>query len=45
MQPQFTKAQWTAETTKMIKVFGAQISEENAKIISDYLAENYGTGK
>ncbi len=42
MQPGFTKAQWTASITKMIKVFGARISEADARIIADYLAKNYG---
>ena len=45
MQPKFSKAQWIAETTKMMKVFGAKISEDDAKIISEYLGEQYGTGR
>jgi sulfite dehydrogenase (cytochrome) subunit B len=45
MQPPFTKAQWTAEVQKMVKVMGAKITEANAVIISDYLAENYGSRK
>ena len=45
MQPPFTKAQWTALTAKMIKVFGAKVTDDDARIISDYLAENYGMGK
>ncbi len=44
MQPKFTKAQWTAEVNKMIKVMGAPIPEADAKIITDYLAAQYGTG-
>ena len=44
MQPKFTKAQWTAEVNKMIKVMGAPIPEENAKIIEGYLTAQYGTG-
>ena len=44
MQPSFSKAQWTGGVTKMIKVFGAKIIVEDAKIISDYLGEQYGTG-
>jgi len=32
---------WTAEVTKMIKVFGAPISEEDAKTIAQYLAATY----
>ncbi len=45
MQPRFSKAQWTATVTKMIKVMGAPITEEDAKTIIDYLTANYGTGK
>jgi sulfite dehydrogenase (cytochrome) subunit B len=33
---------WDAEVTKMIKVFGAQIDDSDAKSIKDYLATNYG---
>ena len=36
-------AGWNAEVTKMIKAFGAPISEADAKTIADYLAKNYGT--
>lgn len=43
-QQKFTKVKWQAEVTKMIKTYGAPISEENAKIIADYIATNYGTG-
>jgi len=34
---------WNAEVTKMIKAFGAPISEADAKAIADYLAKNYGS--
>lgn len=44
MQPKFTKTQWTAEVNKMIKVMGAPIPGESAKIIEDYLTAQYGTG-
>lgn len=44
MQPKFSKAQWTATVKKMIRVMGAQINEEDAKSIIDYLAVHYGTG-
>jgi mono/diheme cytochrome c family protein len=44
MQPKMSKAQWTAEVNKMIKVMGAPISADDAKVISNYLAANYGTG-
>jgi sulfite dehydrogenase (cytochrome) subunit B len=33
---------WDGSVTKMIKVFGAPISAEDAKSIVDYLATNYG---
>jgi sulfite dehydrogenase (cytochrome) subunit B len=33
---------WDAEVTKMIKAFGAPISETDGKEIADYLARNYG---
>jgi len=45
MQPKFSKAQWTGTVNKMIKVFGGPISDEDAKVIIDYLAGPYGTGK
>ena len=34
---------WDAEVTKMIKAFGAPISDADAKVIVDYLTTNYGT--
>ena len=36
-------ALWDAEVAKMIKAFGAPISDADAKIISDYLKKNYGS--
>jgi mono/diheme cytochrome c family protein len=36
-------AVWDAEVTKMIKAFGAPISDADAKTIADYLKKNYGT--
>ena len=33
---------WQAEVTKMIKTFGADIPDEDAKAITDYLIRNYG---
>ena len=36
-------ALWDAEVTKMIRVFGAPISEADAKEIADYLKKNYGS--
>lgn len=44
-QPQGTPAQWQATVTKMIKVYGAPIGEEDAKVIAAYLATQYGAGK
>lgn len=34
--------QWQAVVAKMIKVFGAQLSEQEARTIVDYLALAYG---
>lgn len=45
MQPKFSRAQWSGTVNKMIKVYGAPISEEDAKVITDYLGAQYGTGK
>jgi len=36
-------ALWDAEVAKMIKVFGAPISDGDAKAIADYLKSNYGS--
>ncbi len=36
-------ALWDAEVTKMIRAFGAPISEADAKDIADYLKKNYGS--
>jgi mono/diheme cytochrome c family protein len=36
-------ALWDAEVTKMIRAFGAPISDVDAKIIADYLKKNYGS--
>ena len=40
--PFMNRQVWGAEVTKMIKVYGAPISDEDAKEIADYLAQNYG---
>jgi len=40
--PFLTSAAWDAEVTKMIKAFGAPISEADARAIGDYLKANYG---
>jgi sulfite dehydrogenase (cytochrome) subunit B len=42
-QPPLDAAHWDAEVKKMISVFGARISEPDAKIISAYLSSNYGS--
>jgi mono/diheme cytochrome c family protein len=34
-------ALWDAEVTKMIKVYGAPISDADAAVIADYLKHNY----
>jgi sulfite dehydrogenase (cytochrome) subunit B len=41
MQPRGGAAQWQGVVTKMIKVFGAPISEGDASIIVQYLATQY----
>ena len=33
---------WDAEVAKMIKTFGAPITDADAKTIRDYLVQNYG---
>jgi len=33
---------WEASVSKMVKVMGAPISEQDAAAITDYLARNYG---
>ena len=43
-QQKFTKAKWQSEVTKMIKTYGAPISEDNAKVIVDYITTHYGLG-
>jgi sulfite dehydrogenase (cytochrome) subunit B len=40
--PFLTSAAWDAEISKMIKVFGAPISDDDARAIADYLKTNYG---
>ena len=36
-------ALWDAEVTKMIKAFGAPITDADAAAIKDYLTKNYGS--
>ena len=40
--PFMNRGVWDAEVTKMIKAYGAPISDADAKEIADYLAKNYG---
>jgi mono/diheme cytochrome c family protein len=37
----FGREFWTAEVTKMIKVYGAPIADDDARKITDYLAATY----
>jgi sulfite dehydrogenase (cytochrome) subunit B len=41
-QPVLTKAQWTAEVTKMKNVYGAPIADDAVPAIVDYLTAQYG---
>ncbi len=41
--PYPSAALWDAEVTKMIKAFGAPITEADATVIKDYLVKNYGS--
>jgi mono/diheme cytochrome c family protein len=36
---------WESEVNKMIKAYGAPIGPDDAKIIVDYLAANYGSDR
>jgi sulfite dehydrogenase (cytochrome) subunit B len=36
-------ALWEAEVTKMIKAYGAPVSDADAVVIVDYLKKNYGS--
>jgi sulfite dehydrogenase (cytochrome) subunit B len=40
--PFMNAATWDAEVTKMIKAFGAPISDADAAVIKEYLKANYG---
>ena len=42
MQPHGNARQWDAVVTKMIKVFGAPVNDQDAKTIVEYLATQYG---
>ena len=45
MQPGGDAKQWDAVVAKMVKVFGAPLSEADAKAITEYLATTYGSSK
>lgn len=45
MQPRGDAKQWEAVVTKMIKVFGAPVTDADAKTITDYLARAYGPAR
>jgi sulfite dehydrogenase (cytochrome) subunit B len=45
MQPRGGAKQWEAVVTKMIKVFGAPVSEADATAITEYLTSAYGPGR
>jgi sulfite dehydrogenase (cytochrome) subunit B len=40
--PFMTRQVWDAEVTKMIKAYGAPVSDADAKEIAEYLTTNYG---
>jgi sulfite dehydrogenase (cytochrome) subunit B len=40
--PFLNAAGWEAEVTKMIKAYGAPVSDPDAAVIVDYLKKNYG---
>lgn len=42
--PFMNRHTWTASVTKMVQVFGAPIAANDAAVIIDYLAQNYGAG-
>ena len=42
IQPPLTKAQWTAEVTKMQKTYGAPIADADIPLLVDYLMSQNG---
>lgn len=44
-QPTLSRATWTAEVTKMRKVFGAPLTDEQQQWVVDYLCQTYGAEK
>ena len=45
MQPRGDAKQWDAVVTKMVKVFGAPLSDADARAIVEYLAAAYGPAR
>jgi len=39
------EAQWRGVVNKMIKVFGAPVGDEDARVIVEYLSREYGAGR
>jgi sulfite dehydrogenase (cytochrome) subunit B len=44
-QPRGGEAQWRGVVNKMIKVFGAPIGDEDARVVVEYLSREYGAGR
>lgn len=44
-QPRGDAKQWQGVVTKMVTVYGAPVSEEDARAIAEYLARAYGPPK
>ena len=44
-QPGGDAQHWQDEINKMIKVFGATVSDEDAKVMVNYLANSYGPAR
>lgn len=43
--PRMTISQWTAEMAKMQHTYGAPISDDEIKLLGEYLGATYGNGK
>lgn len=41
-QPPGDQKQWDGVVTKMIKVYGAPLSDADARLVAEYLARHYG---
>ena len=44
-QPRGGEGQWRGVVTKMMKVYGAPVSDQDAKTIAEYLATHYGAAR